>query len=478
MSLDPQRVCQVHIRGAEFGSGYLLTQTLVLTAAHNVESRALPRVRPLDRDWVDAVEVIRGRTADLALVRIPTAGDLAPVRLGRFTADDRVACRAVGFPRAQAVERSRGTEEIVGEVAPLTRRDDRLLTIHVSGSVPLPSGPNRSPWAGYSGAALFCGSVLAGVIRVHPVNYGTDRLLAVPMTALADEPELCEALRPARAGAGRGRAYGSHVGAGDRKLPAPIRRRRLRRSSARLARLDEWLDDGPPYFLVTGLPGRGKSALLAEWYRARRTNDPLVYVPISIRYELNRELPRAEGHRHAARGVHGETVAADTVEDLRDALARLVARRPPSGRAALIVDGLDEASGWGVGPSLFPLEHDGGVKVLVSARLAGRRSGTEDWLRALGWDRAVADALTLDALTPEATADVVARAGLAPEIAAKVHDITDGDPLIVGLYVDHLLELPDRRAALAGAEPGLAGFHGQLVGGPGAPVGGRTRRSG
>ena len=58
-----------------------------------------------------------------------------------------------------------------------------------------------------------------------------------------------------------------------------------------LERLDEWLDDGPPYFLVTGLPGRGKSALLAEWYSARRTSDSLVYVPISIRYELNRELP-------------------------------------------------------------------------------------------------------------------------------------------------------------------------------------------
>ena len=306
---------------------------------------------------------------------------------------------------------------------------------------------------------MFCGSVLAGVIRVDPVSYGTDRLLAVPMTALADEPELCEALggrpalepvevartaltsEPAIANFLRQYADGVFGGRGSE-----------------LARLDAWLEDGPPYFLVTGLPGRGKSALLAEWYRARGRIDRLVYVPISIRYELNRELPvlRAIVTRLAA--LHGETVAADRVEDLRDALARLVARRPPSGRAALIVDGLDEASGWSVGPSLFPLEHDGGVKVLVSARLAGRRSAPEDWRRALGWDREGADALMLDALTPEATADVVARAGLAPEIAAKVHEITAGDPLIVGLYVDHLRESPDREAALAGAEPGLAGF--------------------
>src|SRR5262249_7900755 len=54
-------------------------------------------------------------------------------------------------------------------------------------------------------------------------------------------------------------------------------------------------------------------------------------------------------------------------------------------RTLIVIDGLDEAAGWDIGPSLFPLRSSPDIKVLVSARDLYNRSG-RDWLEVLGWD--------------------------------------------------------------------------------------------
>jgi hypothetical protein len=136
MSLDAGRVCEVHAPGpapspgehqrGEVGSGYLLADGLVLTAYHVIEGAAAPcRVRLGGSDgWVEATEIAWSGDPpiDAALLRVPLALAGEAPRLGRLVGSERVACRALGFPRAQQGEGVRDTEAIAGKIDPLTMR--------------------------------------------------------------------------------------------------------------------------------------------------------------------------------------------------------------------------------------------------------------------------------------------------------------------------------------------------------------------
>lgn len=198
------RVVEVWAPGApegRVGSGYLLEGGLVLTAAHVVAGApgGHCEARPLGRrDWVSAEVEWLGERCDAALLHLTgESGSRAdgPARLGRLAEDERAPCRAVGFPFAQAKDDGvRDTEDLAGELAPLAAAKGGLVTVHVAGSVPSPGRSDHSPWEGMSGSALFSGPVIVGVIVVDPAHFGTDRLQAVPVTALAAEPGFRAAL--------------------------------------------------------------------------------------------------------------------------------------------------------------------------------------------------------------------------------------------------------------------------------------------
>ena len=170
-----------------FGSGYLIADELVLTAAHVVAGEC--EVRPLgEGEWAPATKVVwRGAASDAALLRAPGLRAGERVRFGRLATGDRARCRALGFPLAQASGSKRDTEEIVGQVAPLAGAKRGLLTVHIDGSVPDRDDSGHSPWEGMSGAALFSDRLLVGVVVVAPTHFGTDRLAAEPVTAMVDE---------------------------------------------------------------------------------------------------------------------------------------------------------------------------------------------------------------------------------------------------------------------------------------------------
>jgi tetratricopeptide (TPR) repeat protein len=194
---EPTRVVEVWAPGTPLGmvgSGYLLGRGLVLTSRHVADHAADGgcEARPLGAsEWRPAQRVWRGEASDAALLRVDDgADDDDPVAwLGRLGGDGRVACRAVGFPWAQSRNDGalRDTEDLAGDIAPLTGSKERRLSVHIAGSVPLPRDSRHSPWEGMSGAAVFSGPVIVGVICVAPAHFGTDRLEAVPITALAAE---------------------------------------------------------------------------------------------------------------------------------------------------------------------------------------------------------------------------------------------------------------------------------------------------
>jgi hypothetical protein len=276
---------------ADFGSGYLVADGLVLTARHIVERSSGPcQVRFVGQEhWSDAAGVWRGMGAcDAALLRIAQREPRAPARLGRLATGARAECRALGFPLAQARGRVRDTEEIVGEVAPLSAYKSGLLTVSIAGSVPDRDSSGHSPWEGYSGAALFCGQLLVGVLTVDPVSFGTSRLKAVPVTAMADDLDFRAALgapAPERLPALEDESARGVLSPPYTRLPVRATAEFLRRSpihllypqygvvpfhgrEAELADLTQWLEGGEVALgLLLGRGGSGKTRLAAEFCR-------------------------------------------------------------------------------------------------------------------------------------------------------------------------------------------------------------------
>ncbi|MDP8943086.1 MAG: serine protease, partial [Actinomycetota bacterium] len=213
MALDTARVVEVWAPGERsgmVGSGYFVRDGVVLTARHVAERATAGRceVRPLGtEDWSPARITWQGpdERLDAALLEYDDADGAPSVELsplGRVAGPGRAACEALGFPSAQARPTGeRDTERLVGEIDPLSARKGGLLTVHIDGSVPTQDRSGHSPWEGMSGAALFSGPLLVGVVVVDPAHFDTDRLEAVPIEALAPETGFREALTgdPSRA---------------------------------------------------------------------------------------------------------------------------------------------------------------------------------------------------------------------------------------------------------------------------------------
>ena len=187
-----------------------------------------------------------------------------------------------------------------------------------------------------------------------------------------------------------------------------------------LQALDSWLDDptASPYLLLAAPAGRGKSALLVRWLerlRRRAPDLPVVFVPVSLRYETASQAVFFAALAARLAHLFGEKVPADLSQapDLwRGMVGGYLNRPAPNGRLLVVLDGLDEATDWQAGPDLFPFQPPPGLRVVVSARyLAGER-GPEGWLRRLGWDRhRLARPLDLDPLTREGMAEVLQNMG-------------------------------------------------------------------
>ena len=202
--LDRERVAELIVTNAEGGrsrgSGYLVDDRVVLTAAHVVSSAVsvyvrlapdLPAERTLEAGtwWADA-------ESDLAVVSVAGAGGAAgrvrAVEFGRLL--DRAAVltvQAVGFPlwkmrnadgtvpdRDDGKAKFRDTYHVVGTTALLSNWREGTLEVVVPAppATPVDTG---SPWEGMSGAPLWVGDRIVGVIARHHPGDGLSRLAAV-----------------------------------------------------------------------------------------------------------------------------------------------------------------------------------------------------------------------------------------------------------------------------------------------------------
>lgn len=224
-----QRVVEVwDPTGRIAGSGYLITDHLVLTAYHNIQrARSAPQraveVRRLalhgeqQAAWV-AAEVLwpeqppdleQDPHTDAALLLITDSAwqppaTAAPVRWGRLpapspgAAEARVACVALGFPEAEERDGKRDTKEISGHIETLSGLKSGLITAHIDQVATPGAAGASSSWSGASGAALFCGNLLTGVLTTDRARYYPgNQLIAVPLTTLAARPGFTSTIKAA-----------------------------------------------------------------------------------------------------------------------------------------------------------------------------------------------------------------------------------------------------------------------------------------
>ncbi|MBX9396401.1 serine protease [Streptomyces sp. TRM72054] len=199
--LDAARVAEILVaaRPGRRGSGYRVTSECVLTAAHVVAGPVdSVRVRfDADRpgEWsADARVALLDEAADVALLELtgapPGLPAVAPPRYAAVPdADVVLPFSAMGFPRFKlrkdtarplddgSPSQYRDSCHVSGTVSVLSNRREGTLELAVV-VPPADVEPERSPWEGMSGAAVWCGGAVIGVVSTHHRADGLGRLAA------------------------------------------------------------------------------------------------------------------------------------------------------------------------------------------------------------------------------------------------------------------------------------------------------------
>lgn len=196
----------------QFGTGYGITDSLVMTARHVVEGASTCTARPLcdlggrigGSAWRQTEWRWFDRNADVALVELPDepwadASDRGLLQWAQT--GDAVPCLTRGFPWFEGYKDSGIVRDLAtarGRVHPDSASKKGLLTVDVDTS-PLPRQLQKelSPWGGMSGAALLSdpGRELLGVIVRHAQCHAPGRLLAVPAAQMLRDAEFARLVK-------------------------------------------------------------------------------------------------------------------------------------------------------------------------------------------------------------------------------------------------------------------------------------------
>ncbi|WP_328910856.1 NACHT domain-containing protein [Streptomyces sp. NBC_00234] len=370
--------------GSVQGSGVLLTDRLVLTCAHVVKGGSRGRVahpglaehRDAAVSWID-----HDLDAALLLTAEPVL-PVPPVRLGALDSGQALRdCEITGFPDIQRYGSGGHLEadQYTATVLPMAGRVRSLMVCELDGPPPATDGHGAPALRGLSGGPVFAGSVLLGIARQIPRQRGGGRVecVALPLLAAARPVQLLYEQatgRPLRYEKVHGHHprdqqyeadYAASVGAAYRRTKVfgldELNRNETEwdLDTAYLSleaqppddgaehrpppvpqRIDALLSDRPRV-LLRGNAGAGKTTLiwwLAAHAAARTLPDRLDALNGLVPFVVPLRTLRARGGTFP--GPAGLPAA-----------ARLVVDEPPegwagrvleSGRALLLVDGLDE----------------------------------------------------------------------------------------------------------------------------------------
>lgn len=180
-----------------FGSGYLVATGMVLTSRHVLQppdSAKQPEqgdgcevlAWPCDSDdWQPASLAWADSDHDVALVSVASSFTAVPVQFGRFEDTAVVPWTAVGFPIASIHTGGRRSEAAYGRLSPISQGLGGRLALTVESRKARPREDGDTGWAGLSGAAVFCGVHLVGVVTIDPFAW-ENSLEAARITTVTD----------------------------------------------------------------------------------------------------------------------------------------------------------------------------------------------------------------------------------------------------------------------------------------------------
>ncbi|MFE9426626.1 tetratricopeptide repeat protein [Kitasatospora sp. NPDC006697] len=400
MSLTAQRIAAV--RAAGQGSGVLLTGRLILTADHLLPQgppAAGPVVEaavPGGRGWLRCTPVWRSAGADAALLQ--AAGDLVrpelaagfeQLRWGRIDELEPVPlCHAIGYPAAGredgGVLRS---HQLVGTLSPASGLGTGRHVLSTAHRPPGPVPGAESPWSGMSGAPVVFNNLLLGLAAADlaPGVWHHSQLGLVPVAPLLDDPEFTRVLgrllrgpvrvtgisardrqdaefeeeyaRTIRKEHGRLKIFGLpqslrwDLGTAYLSLQAlPVTERRPRTDgtgellvdrTGRRGRVESLLKDRRRV-LLRGQAGSGKTTLL-QWLAVNAVSGTLVGELAELNYRVPFLLRlRSMFQLRNLQPLPAEFLAMDRSPVAEAQPVGWAERLFASGRAILLIDGLDE----------------------------------------------------------------------------------------------------------------------------------------
>jgi hypothetical protein len=186
------------------GSGFVLREAIVLTAAHNLGVPGQPpgprgtTVRSLDGlEYPVATVLACNDEIDLAVLVVPKL-QAQPAMIGRVDREtwgrvDHVT--AAGFPnfkfaKSRPKRKQRQPAQPWGYVSPVEDYIGGELTLKLESGEPAPLvSAAGSPWEGLSGAGVVAGDYLLGIAIEHHPAEGLGSLRFVPFTRIAELPE-------------------------------------------------------------------------------------------------------------------------------------------------------------------------------------------------------------------------------------------------------------------------------------------------
>ncbi|MFE1835726.1 trypsin-like peptidase domain-containing protein [Streptomyces sviceus] len=405
----PERVAEIIVTASDRAerrrcSGYLIAPGRVLTAAHAVERADDIRVRfqadqPGERTAQAEVRWQHSGidVAILDLLDVPTT-DVAPVSFGRVGDQDAVLqCTALGFPRFKLRRdedgsRFRDAEHLRTHCAVLSNRREGTLDLTIASPPAEDPDPERDPWEGMSGAAVFGNGRLIGIVSRHHRGDGAGRLAALRVDRWAGQLSHAE-LETLERYLGCGLTSSAlpdviPVAAPDlfqeayrAQLAEDFAPEEWEGREAELRELVAFCDGAEPYLRLQGPPWAGKTSL-AAWFVL---HPPPGVVPVWF-FITTRNARQSDSEAFTdalidqLSFVAGQEPIGHPPSAARDGM-RILLLRKAAERAAqhggvllLVVDGLDEDQALtpdGHGPSiasLLPERLPPNVRVLVTGR--------------------------------------------------------------------------------------------------------------
>ncbi|MEW1626693.1 NACHT domain-containing protein [Streptomyces sp. NPDC089173] len=189
----------VAVFGARQGSGVLLTERLVLTCAHVVGTGTAQVAHPANRDRTRATVAWHDPGLDAALLLADEpVRPVAPARLGVVSTHQAIpGCEITGFPSVQRYgpDRRLEADQYTATVLPLAGRLRDLLVCELDAPPAARPDDEAPALSGLSGGPVFAGDVLLGIARQIPLQRDGRRVECVALGPIVDAESFAQTYR-------------------------------------------------------------------------------------------------------------------------------------------------------------------------------------------------------------------------------------------------------------------------------------------